>query len=186
MKCRVDVWKNPCYVTVLIVVLDHSTEWHNSGFLRVITTNVFHSRKCLERYLSLYPGRTDGSAFEASYITQKRLEIDHICQLGANRKQWVGYQMGPSPIPTSLLTPKLEVGIPNFSIAVGGWSKFFNVLAGCEVMQWTIVHLSLNPKWVKRDRARYVWLYHHCGDDLGFATFRYYDKRAFSLLTPIL
>ena len=36
-------------------------------------------------------GRTGGNAFGASSITQKRQEIDQMCQWRANKNPWAGY-----------------------------------------------------------------------------------------------
>ena len=52
-----------------------------------------HPRSCTSS-LAPKPGGVEKSPFE---IAAKRLEVDHMCQYGANRNTWAGYRMGTSP-----------------------------------------------------------------------------------------
>ena len=66
------------------------------------------------------PGRCN--AFRASQITQKRLEIDLMCQLGANRNSQVGYRIDLSPTPRLLKLWGSEIN-PTFKLLPNGWRR---------------------------------------------------------------
>ena len=50
-----------------------------------------------------------------------------------------------------------KIPLSNWSQPMGDWRKCQkSTLADCEMMQWTIVQRSLNPKWENADRAQHV------------------------------